>query len=72
MLIKALFEQTTLIFYTKFSQKGCMSYKPELMKITMKFTIFKVIYAPTFILNRLFDVRPNLPKKVISVPKQDK
>ena len=51
--------------------KGYFPSKTEKVKIAIEFSMFELVYMPSFTLNRQFwFIEPNLPKKVIFGAKQ--
>ena len=62
-----ILNQTILLFWNNFVQKGYFPSKIRQINITIEFTMFKLIQVPTFILYRYFQYfRPNLFQKDIS------
>ena len=61
----------TLIFQTKFAQKGYFRSKTEKVNITIEFYIFDLVQVSNFSFNwQFWFLEPNLPQKGISGRKQ--
>ena len=66
-------KQTISSFWTKFFQKRCFLSRLEKVNIIIEFETFEFILIPTLILNKqLRFFGPNLSKKSICRPKQEK
>ena len=66
-------KQIIMNFRAKFAQKGYLWSKPGQMITTIEFTIFEVVYAPCFILEKEFwCFLSNFPQKSTFTQKQTK
>ena len=64
-------ERTILIFWSKFTQKGCFWPKAKKLSITIEVSIFKLVQIWHFSLKQQVSfLRPNLDKNSISALKQ--